>query len=104
VEPDGRAWIVQGEEWGGLIWRHVAGHDWERMPGGDAKDIGIGATGDVWLVGALPRDGGHMLYHWNGTGWNLSGGNGVSVAVDPGGIPWIVQDEVSGGLIWHLAP
>ena len=191
VEPDGTAWIVQSEGYNGAVWRYAGGGQWTHM-GNEARDIGIGAegsvyivgtdsgnsgfgihrwnpdsgswdhtgeyglrvavapdgnlwiiknfgsqghkilysdddgnvamdatkhflwaedisvgaNGDVWLVGQGFGPGGNKIYRWNpdSASWDFSGGHGISVAVDPEGLPWIVHEERIGGHIWHAVP
>ncbi len=102
VDPQGNAWIVQTAEVGGQIWRYT-GSEWIKMPGGDAKDIGIGADGSVWLIGAGTGPGGNRTWKWDpaSNGWLDMGGNGARIAVDPQGNAWMVQTADVGGQIWR---
>jgi hypothetical protein len=71
-----------------------------RMPGG-ANDIGIGADGSVWIVGTNNLGWpGSQIYKWDGSTWVANDGAGVRIAVDPAGIPWIVN---SIGEVWRYS-
>jgi hypothetical protein len=63
---------------------------WRRMPGG-AYDVGVGASGAAWVIGSDPAYGGYGIYRWTGSGWARSNGAGVRIAVDPAGVPWVVN-------------
>ena len=58
---------------------------------GSGTDVGVGANGSVWLVGANPVAGGFGIWHWTGSAWAADPGGAVRVAVDPGGNPWLVN-------------
>jgi N-acetyl-anhydromuramyl-L-alanine amidase AmpD len=75
------------------------GGSWQRMPGG-AYDVGAGGTGASWVVGTDPAVGGYGIYHWTGSSWSRSGGAGLRLAVDPAGVPWVVN---ASGDIYKLA-
>lgn len=57
---------------------------------GAAQDIGVGADGSVWVIGAAAGDGGVYKLNAAGTGWNQSAGFAARIAVEPSGIPWVV--------------
>ena len=63
------------------------------MPG-LASDIGIGANGDVWVIGTTTASGGFGIFHYNlsGNNWDQVDGGAVRIAVDPEGNPWVVND------------
>lgn len=67
-------------------------NNWEMLPG-FAKDIGAGADGSIWAIGANPvgnrRDFG--VYRWTGTSWQGVDVGGVRIDVDRRGNPWIVN-------------
>lgn len=71
---------------------------WERIPG-LAKDIGVGADGTVWVVGASEYGYDYGLYSWDGRRWYQRNGSAVRVDVDPQGRPWIINDYNE---IWML--
>ncbi len=97
AHPNGEAWVanVKGE-----IWKLDINGGATRMPG-SANDIGIGANGHVWVVGTNPVPGGYGIHRWSGNGWSSIPGGAVRVAVDPQGVPWVVND---GGTIFRLDP
>jgi hypothetical protein len=66
--------------------------DWQRMPG-EARDIGVGADGSVWAVGADDFGAEWGLYRWDGSNWWESRGSAVRVDVDPWGNPWIINSD-----------
>jgi hypothetical protein len=89
VDPRGDAWAVNS---GNEIFRYVAArNNWVKVTG-NATDIGIGADGSVWIIGANRTQGGFDIYKWNGNGWNLVPGGAVRIAVDPKGNAWVVNN------------
>lgn len=54
------------------------------MPG-RALDIGIGPTGDVWVIGTNQG-----IYRWSGGRWKRAPGAAKKIAVGPKG-PWVVN-------------
>ena len=64
---------------------------WAGLPG-LATDIGVGADGSVWITGTNSVQGGFGIYTWNGKGWSAVEGGAVNVAVDPKGVPWVVNE------------
>ena len=91
VDPDGVPWIARRD---GQIYTYRTDQlDWERRPG-CAVDLAIGADGSVWGVGCpAAAVGGRAIYRWNGVDWDEASGDqgGARVAVDPQGIPWLVD-------------
>jgi hypothetical protein len=88
VDPSGTPWLVNASN---LIFRRI-GSTWVSVPG-SASDIGIGADGSVWIIGVTGASGGYTISKWNGSGWSAIDGGGVSIAVDPGGLPWVVNSS-----------
>lgn len=68
--------------------------NWEQLPGA-AGDIGIGADGSVWIIDTRSvGNGDFSVEKWDGSGWDpVSSGGGVRIAVDPQGIPWILNSR-----------
>ncbi|MCQ4575481.1 MAG: von Willebrand factor type A domain-containing protein [Candidatus Brocadiales bacterium] len=66
--------------------------EWQKLPG-SAHNIGVGANGVVWIIGADPTDGGYGIYRWNDIGWDSAGGGGIRIAVTPGGKSWVVNSR-----------
>ena len=94
VDPGGAPWIVNTT---GGISRLVA-DSWTSMPG-LGRDIGIGANGDVWLIGTNaigPSDYG--IYKWDGAAWQSVDGGAVRISVTGTGEPWVIN---SAGGIYH---
>jgi streptogramin lyase len=75
-----------------VLLRQSIYNNWEKLPG-SARDIAIGADGSVWSIGTLQfPDGDSPAQKWTGSDWALApGGGGVRIAVDPQGIPWILN-------------
>jgi hypothetical protein len=63
------------------------------MPDAQAIDVGIGADGTVWVLGAD-----EAAWRWNGSAWTSFGGGAKSIAVGPDGNPWVVNGA---GAIWR---
>jgi hypothetical protein len=88
-DPAGNWWVVNaaGEIWG----------PGGRKPG-NARDIGIGADGSVYVIGAdelVPGNG--AIFRLRGDRWRATGGHGTRIAVDPSGQCWVVNSR---GEIW----
>lgn len=93
VDPLGNAWVVNSA--GDL-------YHWEKpatapatwvLSNLKAMDVGVGANGAVWAVGADHRI---MGFH-NGT-WAAISGAGDRIAVDADGNPWVTNGNHD---IWH---
>ncbi len=63
-------------------WRQLLGY---------AYDIGVGANGDVWVIGTDPQPGGYGIYHIDGFGGFAVEGGALRIDVDPFGRPWVVN-------------
>lgn len=70
----------------------VAFAQWQLLPG-LATDIGVGARGDVWVIGIDRVEGGHSIYRWTGGNWQIVPGGAVRLDVDPQGTPWVVNSN-----------
>ncbi len=70
----------------------IIAEGWQRLPG-SATDIGIGAGGQVWVIGTDPVAGGFGVHRWTGNGWQRIDGGAINVAVGQNGEPWIVDDQ-----------
>ena len=92
VDPDGFPWTVDRKH---AIHR-FDGKKWVNVPG-QARDIGIGADGSVWIVGSSKKtrtDYGFYAMKWSGGKWPVAEGpGGVRIAVDPKGNPWVVSES-----------
>ena len=90
VDPEGAAWVVNA---GKQIYKYnVSSKQWE-LKSGLATDIGAGADGSIWIIGANPVPGGFDIYKWNGSGWTKVEGGALRVAVDPTGKAWVVNNS-----------
>jgi hypothetical protein len=77
VDPDGLPWVVTPSS---TIYHMNAGAVWELKPG-SALDVGVGATGDVFIAGT---DG--QAYRWQGDNWIPYTGGGITrVTADSNG-------------------
>ena len=100
VSPQGIPWVITAA---GEIYvrtsKDPATGTWQRRTG-CGKEIGIGANGDVWLVGCTPTYGGYFVHKWNGTSFVRENANAgaVRIAVGPTGIPWVVPSD---GSVWR---
>jgi len=103
VDPWGMPWIVNEE---GIIYQRKDSR-WNKMPG-EATDIGIGADGTVWIIGAKSTGGGYEILKWYGNDWRAVEGGAIRIAVDPNGLPWVVNKESVihqlTGAIWKKLP
>lgn len=93
VDPNGIPWVIGGDS---KIHQLIAGR-WIRRSG-EARDIGIGGDGSVWIVGASEYDGSRRIYRWSGTAWNRVAGSSRQISVGPDGYPWVAS---SGGDIYR---
>jgi peptidoglycan hydrolase-like protein with peptidoglycan-binding domain len=59
---------------------------------GSARDIGVSSAGAAWVIGTNAVGGGFGIHKWNGSDWDAADGGAVRIAVEPGGVPWIVND------------
>jgi len=66
---------------------------WQQTSGA-ANDIGIGANGAVWVIGTNRAPGGFGIWQRapRGNDWSAIDGAAVRIAVDPSGMPWVVND------------
>jgi hypothetical protein len=86
---------------------------WVRVPG-EARDIGVGADGTVWVLGGNPYpdtdfdffdnnvgEADYGLWVLDEFGWLEIPGSGVRLDVDPEGYPWVINSDHE---IWRLTP
>lgn len=78
-----------------------------------ARDVAVGANGQVWIVGNEVRTFGFSLHRLQGTVWQEVASDGADrVVVDAAGMPWIVQNDGkilrgvagSAGIEWRQFP
>ncbi len=93
VDPNDNPWIVTDN---GNVYRGTEESGWSLVFDGNAKDVGIGADGSVYIIGTNPALGGYEILLWNEEtqSWAiLPGENGAGqVAVDKNGNPYLVDD------------
>jgi ribosome biogenesis protein Nip4 len=67
---------------------------WQQTSGA-ANDIGIGANGAVWVIGTNRTPGGFGIWQRapRGNDWSAIDGGAVRIAVDPSGMPWVVNES-----------
>ncbi|HKQ68556.1 MAG TPA: hypothetical protein VJT73_04420 [Polyangiaceae bacterium] len=70
------------------------GSSFEIIPGA-ARDVGIGANGDVWVIGTNAVGGGHSIHKFLGLTanpmWSTAPGGAEAIDVGPDGSPWVVN-------------
>ena len=73
-----------------------------------ATDVGVGADGTTWRLGTDAGPGGFNIYRRSGGNWRQVDGSAVRIAVDPRGIPWIVNNTGTilrwNGTAWDTMP
>jgi len=100
VDPDGTAWVVNG---GGQIFHSTSSTPpgWTLLQGAPgATDIGVGANGDVWIIGADRSGNDYDIYKAvfasgsrNVSSWQKVDGAAVRIAVGPDGTAWIANSS-----------
>jgi hypothetical protein len=89
VGPNGEAWVRNFNQ---DIYRWN-GSSFIRLPG-KARDIGVGANGIAWAIGANVVSGdGFGVYRWDGSNWEAMPGAGFRITVGPQGEPWVVNSH-----------
>jgi peptidoglycan hydrolase-like protein with peptidoglycan-binding domain len=64
---------------------------WSQLPGG-ATDVASGANGATWIIGTNPNASGDAsIFQRVGNTWVASNGGGFRIAVDPTGVPWVIN-------------
>ncbi|MBP6827387.1 MAG: hypothetical protein KA165_12565 [Saprospiraceae bacterium] len=94
VDKQGNPWVINNLD---QIYRRV-NNSWQSV-NVNAKDIGIGADGSVWIVTTDELGAGYTIKKWNGSGWTLASGEALRISVDHQGFPWVVN---SYGSIYRL--
>jgi len=80
----GAAWVVNKQQ---RIFQYVNNSRWKLLPG-RAKDIGVGANGQMWVIGTNSEGGGYGIYRWTGKSYNKIPGSAVRISVDKDGNAW----------------
>lgn len=75
-----------------------AGSSWQNI-GGNATDVAVGASGDVWALGPPTYGADQSIYHMVSGAWQNVAGSAKDIAVAPDGSPWVVN---ANGAIFHL--
>ena len=71
-----------------------AGPDRFKQLPGSATDIAVGADGSAFMIGTSPCIPlGCGIYKFDGSDWRQVQGQGVRIAVDPQGNPWVVDRQ-----------
>jgi Tectonin domain len=91
ADPNGNAWVANDAH---VILRYD-GRQWVGVNGRAATDIGIGADGTIWVIGADAAPGGYNIYRSTDAGehWTQMPGAAERVAVDPRGNAWVVNSS-----------
>ncbi len=63
---------------------------WTLLPGG-ATDIGVGAQGQVYVIGTDNTSHGGRIYKWTGNSWQRTSGIAERIDVDQYGRAWVVN-------------
>jgi|WetSurMetagenome_2_1015567.scaffolds.fasta_scaffold144153_2 hypothetical protein len=85
VQPNGALWFILQTD--NSIYFYSGGSS-SRAPG-SSVDIDVGGSANspkVWMIG---YDG--SIRTWTGSGWSSSMGTAWTIAVEPSGIPWIID-------------
>jgi hypothetical protein len=109
--PWGHAGILTAGDQQGTRRRYPAPapdfNGWQQIPGG-ARDISVGANGDVWVAGTDDAPDGHLYKLLPDGTWAMESFYSKRLAVGPNGDPWAIN---SAGQIyrreggdWHLVP
>ena len=93
VDPSGQPWIVNSNHQ--IFCHNMVG--WVLIPGA-ANDIGVGANGEVWVIGTNAVGGGFGIYTWSGGctavgSWSEIPGGGVAISVGTDGLPFVVNSS-----------
>jgi hypothetical protein len=95
VDPSGQPWLINSSHQ--IFCHNPSG--WQLLPGA-GSDIGVGANGEVWVIGATAVAGGYGIYRWSGTcdaagTWTVIPGGAVAVSVGTDGLPFVVNNQGS---------
>ena len=84
VDPSGVPWVLDSQ---GRIHRRRSDGSWETLLG-EARDVGIGSEGSVWIIG-----NNEWTYRFVRENWVAIKGRGVNISVDSSGLPWLVNSR-----------
>jgi hypothetical protein len=95
IDPNGNPWVCDSSR---TIKRRDSAGNWAGWSG-QARDIGIGSNGQMWVIGnTLVYGNDYSIHYWNGSSWPQIDGGGVAITVDVNGDPWVRN---YGGELWH---
>ncbi len=81
VDSVGNAWVVNDQ---GVIY-HYNGTSWDKLSGPQATDIGVSASGSIWIVDS---NGSPWSYYPQIDEWIRHSGYLNNITVDDNGSPW----------------
>ena len=90
VGPNGIPWIVNKHS---HIFRYIPKKKAWKQVKGLAIDIGVGANGQVWVIGTDEKQGGFGIYRRDGNKWTRMPGAAVRIDVGHDGTAWVVNDR-----------
>jgi Tectonin domain len=98
VDPLGQPWVINSSHQ--IFCHNPSG--WQLLPGAGI-DVGVGANGEVWVIGTNAVPGGFGIFRWSGTcaaggSWSLVPGGAVAISVGTDGLPFVVNNQ---GLIFE---
>jgi hypothetical protein len=93
VGPDGLPWMVASDH---TIWKGNADGSVTQLPG-LANDIGVGADGQVWVIGTNSSNGSWQVWHLVNGSWVADPGSGQFIDVSANGLPVVSGSD---GKIW----
>lgn len=67
-----------------------AAAQWQPVPG-KLTDLSFGANGALWGLAPVTHSDGGAIFRRDGNQWTNVPGMGVQIAVDPNGLPWVVN-------------
>ena len=68
----------------------AAAQNWTKLDG-EATDIGVGASGTVWIIGTTEANGGYGIHRRDGSTWTRVSGAAERIAVGLDGNAWVVN-------------
>lgn len=77
----GLALLTQGE---------ANAQQWQPVPG-KLTDLSFGANGSLWGLAPITHNDGGAIYRRDGNKWTRVPGWAIYIAVDPDGLPWIIN-------------
>jgi hypothetical protein len=88
ASPVGIPWVVNQQN---NIYALGSNNIWAQQTG-LATEIAIGADGSKFVIGNVTVDAnGNQIYQWINNSWQLVYGSAIKIAVDPAGVPWLIN-------------